>query len=266
MPREIRVAKARDGGLYLAIGYCTINSRILPRSRILGLRDASGMPDKIGARSITAPFSADRHTRMQLCDCFPTCARPRYRFRCFAHADNWPQWMGPHRDNVWREDGLVEKFPEGGPRVVWRVPVAGGYAGPAVAEVECLRLRLHDRADVKVDNFDRKEFTGIERVLCLDEATGKRVASRLPGEVHDVVPGRSALHADHRWRQTLHARRRRQSHLLPGRVGRCRVAERFAEGIPHENRNVGLRQPSAHRRQQTHLPGRRRWHACRGAR
>ena len=41
--------------------------------------------------------------------------------------------MGPKRDNVWREDGLLEKFPEGGPRVVWRVPVAGGYAGPAVA-------------------------------------------------------------------------------------------------------------------------------------
>ena len=50
-----------------------------------------------------------------------------------GYADNWPQWMGPKRDNVWREDGLVEKFPEGGPKVVWRTPVAGGYAGPAVA-------------------------------------------------------------------------------------------------------------------------------------
>ncbi len=49
-----------------------------------------------------------------------------------CHADSWPQWMGPHRDNVWREQGLLEKFPEGGPHVVWRVPVAGGYAGPAV--------------------------------------------------------------------------------------------------------------------------------------
>ena len=33
-----------------------------------------------------------------------------------VQADNWPQWMGPKRDNVWREDGLLEKFPEGGPR------------------------------------------------------------------------------------------------------------------------------------------------------
>ena len=28
--------------------------------------------------------------------------------------------------------------------------------------------------NVKIDNFDRKEFTGTERVLCLDEATGKQ--------------------------------------------------------------------------------------------
>jgi hypothetical protein len=36
-----------------------------------------------------------------------------------AAADDWPQWMGPQRDNVWREDGLLEKFPEGGLKVLW---------------------------------------------------------------------------------------------------------------------------------------------------
>ena len=25
-----------------------------------------------------------------------------------ARADDWPQWMGPQRDNVWRETGLLE--------------------------------------------------------------------------------------------------------------------------------------------------------------
>src|SRR3954466_8697303 len=91
-----------------------------------------------------------------------------------SHADNWPQWMGPHRDNVWREDGLVEKFPEGGPRVVWRVPVAGGYAGPAVTADRVFVCDYMSAADVKIDNFERKEFTGTERVQCLDEKTGKQ--------------------------------------------------------------------------------------------
>ena len=32
-------------------------------------------------------------------------------------ADDWPQWMGPNRDNVWRETGILDKFPPGGPQV-----------------------------------------------------------------------------------------------------------------------------------------------------
>src|SRR5438876_3346511 len=49
-------------------------------------------------------------------------------------ADDWPQWLGPQRDGVWRETGILEKFPPGGPKVLWRTPVGGGYAGPAVAD------------------------------------------------------------------------------------------------------------------------------------
>jgi outer membrane protein assembly factor BamB len=87
--------------------------------------------------------------------------------------DDWPQWMGPKRDNVWREQGLLDKFPADGPRVVWRAPVAGGYAGPAVADGKVVVTEYVTDENVKIDNFDRKEFTGVERVLCLDEATGK---------------------------------------------------------------------------------------------
>src|SRR6516165_6453495 len=50
-----------------------------------------------------------------------------------ARADDWPQWLGPKRDSVWRETGILEKFPKGGPKVLWRTPIGGGYSGPAVA-------------------------------------------------------------------------------------------------------------------------------------
>src|SRR6476661_5819485 len=50
-----------------------------------------------------------------------------------APADDWPQWLGPRRDGVWRETGVLDKFPKDGPRVKWRVPVGAGYSGPAVA-------------------------------------------------------------------------------------------------------------------------------------
>src|SRR6186713_652228 len=90
----------------------------------------------------------------------------------FAQADDWPQWMGPQRDNEWREDGIVEKFPVGGPKILWRTEIAGGYAGPAVAGGKVFVTDYVSADNVKVDNFERKEFTGQERVHRLDEATG----------------------------------------------------------------------------------------------
>src|SRR5262245_7478745 len=49
-----------------------------------------------------------------------------------VRADDWPQWLGPKRDAIWRETGILDKFPAGGPKVRWRTPIGGGYAGPAV--------------------------------------------------------------------------------------------------------------------------------------
>lgn len=90
-----------------------------------------------------------------------------------AQSDDWPQWMGKNRDNVWREDGIIDKFPAGGPPIVWRVEIAGGYAGPAVANGKVYITDYATAEDVKVENFDRGNFNGMERVLCLEETTGK---------------------------------------------------------------------------------------------
>lgn len=89
-----------------------------------------------------------------------------------AAADDWPQWMGPERDNVWRESGVLREFPEGGPAVVWRAPVGIGFAGPAVSGGRVFLSDFVTQENVKVANFSRSEFTGIERILCFDEATG----------------------------------------------------------------------------------------------
>jgi outer membrane protein assembly factor BamB len=90
-----------------------------------------------------------------------------------ARAEDWPQWMGPKRDNVWRESGIVDKFPPGGPPVLWRTPIAGGYAGPAVAQGRVFVTDYVTADNVKVDNFARAEFSGMERVLCLSQSSGE---------------------------------------------------------------------------------------------
>jgi outer membrane protein assembly factor BamB len=91
------------------------------------------------------------------------------------HADDWPQWLGPQRDGVWRETGIVEKFPEGGPKIRWRVPIGGGYTGPAVADgrVVVMDRQLAKDATNPTNAFSRGKIPGTERVLCFNEADGK---------------------------------------------------------------------------------------------
>jgi outer membrane protein assembly factor BamB len=90
-------------------------------------------------------------------------------------ADDWPQWLGPQRDSVWRETGILEKFPDGGPPVRWRTPIGGGYSGPAVAHgrVCVIDRQVATGSTNPNDPFQRGIIPGSERVLCLDESTGK---------------------------------------------------------------------------------------------
>src|SRR4026207_2173445 len=91
------------------------------------------------------------------------------------HAEDWPQWLGPQRDGVWRENGIIEKFPTDGLKVRWRVPIGSGYSGPAVAKgcVFVMDRQLAKGAANPSSPWGRGEIPGNERVLCLNEADGK---------------------------------------------------------------------------------------------
>jgi outer membrane protein assembly factor BamB len=92
-----------------------------------------------------------------------------------TRADDWPQWLGPQRDGVWRETGILDKFPAGGPKARWRTSLGGGYAGPAVVKdrVYVTDRILPEGARNPEDPFAAKLVPGKERVLCLEESTGK---------------------------------------------------------------------------------------------
>jgi outer membrane protein assembly factor BamB len=93
-----------------------------------------------------------------------------------ARADDWPQWMGPQRDGVWREKGVRTEFKDGDAKVLWRTPVKWGYAGPAVAGG---RVYVPDFVDTDGDFDPRSQggrpIEGVERILCLDAGTGKEL-------------------------------------------------------------------------------------------
>ena len=83
-------------------------------------------------------------------------------------AEDWPQWRGVERDAVWRDTGLVERFPDGGLVVKWRAPVRGGFAGPAVADGRVFVLDYQETPGSRT-------MDGHERLVVFDEENGAQL-------------------------------------------------------------------------------------------
>jgi outer membrane protein assembly factor BamB len=76
---------------------------------------------------------------------------------CICGSD-WPQFLGPTRNGVSTETGLLLTWPRGGPPLLWDKKVGAGFSGPVVAGERL--ILFHRVADDEV-------------VECLDAVTGK---------------------------------------------------------------------------------------------
>ena len=182
-----------------------------------------------------------------------------------GRADDWPQWLGPKRDGVWRETGILDKFPTGGPKVLWRAGRRRRLrrAGRRRRQGLRHRPRPRPRAPAPRQPVRQDGVPGKRTHLCLDDddrqaAVEARVRLRVPGQLRR----RPAAHAGRRRRQGLHARARWAtcSASTPTRAtssGRKDLPNDY-KGSARRPRAVGLRGHSAARRRQAHLPGRRR--------
>ncbi len=77
-----------------------------------------------------------------------------------AHAQDWPQFLGPTRNGKYAGNDLTTVFPKAGPPVVWKKAIGQGFSGPVVFEG---KLVLFHRVGDK------------EAVECLDAVTGKEI-------------------------------------------------------------------------------------------
>jgi outer membrane protein assembly factor BamB len=77
-----------------------------------------------------------------------------------AAGHDWPQFLGPARDNSYAGSDLAATWPAGGPRTLWKKKVGAGWSGPVVASGKL--ICFHRVADK-------------ETVECLDAASGKAI-------------------------------------------------------------------------------------------
>ncbi len=77
-----------------------------------------------------------------------------------SSASDWPQWLGPNRNGISAEIGLLKSWPATGPKILWRMPLGEGYSGVSISQGHVYTLFSQGN-----DEF----------VICLDAATGKEL-------------------------------------------------------------------------------------------
>jgi len=75
-------------------------------------------------------------------------------------AAEWPQWLGPQRNGISSETGLLKIWPEAGPTQVWRQNVDGGFSGISIKDGRAYTMILSD---------------GGEYIVCLDAHSGQEI-------------------------------------------------------------------------------------------
>ncbi|MDF1662423.1 MAG: hypothetical protein P1V97_11670, partial [Planctomycetota bacterium] len=65
-----------------------------------------------------------------------------------AKMPDWSQFLGPRRDGVLPTAKIAKKWPETGPRELWKVDIGEGFGGAAIRDGE---VYLADRQDDEKD-------------------------------------------------------------------------------------------------------------------
>ncbi len=91
-----------------------------------------------------------------------------------CRAEDWPQWRGPNRDGICSETGLLESWPEGGPKLLWEISGLGkGYSSFSIVDG-----KLYTMGDISIMQF----------VLAYDLSTRQRLWAAEVGPTHKDGP------------------------------------------------------------------------------
>jgi outer membrane protein assembly factor BamB len=104
-----------------------------------------------------------------------------------AATNDWPQWQGPNRDSICPEKGLLQKWPQNGPPLLWQVKELGqGYSTPVIhdGKIYGMSWRADQDGVWALNEADQKElwFTPIGPAdKRIDRAHGPRGSPTIDG-------------------------------------------------------------------------------------
>jgi len=93
-------------------------------------------------------------------------------------AADWPQFRGPDRDGVCSETGLLQSWPQGGPKLLWEMTGLGtGYSSVAIAGG-----KLYTMGDIEI-NSEKAQC-----VIAVNLNTHRKLWAKKIGPPHDDGP------------------------------------------------------------------------------
>ena len=131
-----------------------------------------------------------------------------------AEPGNWPQWRGPDRTDLSAETGLLQSWPEGGPKRVWLNEDIGlGYSGPAIMDGQLYIMGARGEKEflLALDAADGRELWAVEigELLKNNWGDGPRGTPAVDGQYVYALGGHGnlvcALRADGtvRWTKSM---------------------------------------------------------------
>ncbi len=94
-------------------------------------------------------------------------------------AADWPQWRGLKQDAICTETGLLQSWPEGGPKLLWEVSGLGtGYSTVSIADD-----KLYTMGDIELDSEEA------QCVIAVDLETHQKLWATKVGPIYEDSTG-----------------------------------------------------------------------------
>jgi outer membrane protein assembly factor BamB len=77
-----------------------------------------------------------------------------------AVAEDWPRFLGPHRNGISSETGFLIDWPEDGPPILWERSIGEGYGAPVVADGKLFLFHRIDDEEI-IECIDAEDGTQV---------------------------------------------------------------------------------------------------------
>ena len=148
----------------------------------MGISSHSGLPGTDRPKSMS-PWAASLAPGVLLMKRFlmglaTICISLGTSIEAAAGTGSWPQFLGPDRNNISKETGLLKKWPEGGPRLLWTAQGCGrGYSAVAVTGKMIYTTGCSTHIVCSTKSSSHMPEPGVGRAPCGAPTTGIRAGT-----------------------------------------------------------------------------------------